>query len=40
MSWIFKQLREKGLKPNGATYGLAMEVSIAMRVYSQIVIVL
>ncbi|XP_024025463.1 pentatricopeptide repeat-containing protein At5g67570, chloroplastic [Morus notabilis] len=28
VSWIFKQLREKGLKPNGATYGLAMEVML------------
>lgn len=26
MSWVFQQLRESGLKPNGATYGLAMEV--------------
>jgi len=26
VSWVFKQLRKSGLKPNGATYGLAMEV--------------
>ncbi|CAI0405529.1 unnamed protein product [Linum tenue] len=25
-SWVFEQLRKGGLKPNGATYGLAMEV--------------
>ncbi|KAJ0040128.1 hypothetical protein Pint_27880 [Pistacia integerrima] len=25
--WVFKQLRKSGLKPNGATYGLAMEVN-------------
>lgn len=26
MSWVFNQLSKSGLKPNGATYGLAMEV--------------
>lgn len=26
VSWVFNQLRKSGLKPNGATYGLAMEV--------------
>ncbi|XWS45137.1 hypothetical protein CRYUN_Cryun15aG0111000 [Craigia yunnanensis] len=25
VSWVFKQLRESGLRPNGTTYGLAME---------------
>ena len=29
VSWVFKQLRACGLKPNGATYGLAMEVAIS-----------
>lgn len=29
VSWVFSQLRKSGLKPNGATYGLAMEVGIA-----------
>lgn len=24
--WVFEQLRKNGLKPNGASYGLAMEV--------------
>lgn len=24
--WVFEQIRKSGLKPNGATYGLAMEV--------------
>lgn len=28
--WVFKQLRKSSLKPNGATYGLAMEVSLMM----------
>ncbi|XP_047310589.1 pentatricopeptide repeat-containing protein At5g67570, chloroplastic [Impatiens glandulifera] len=28
VSWVFKQLRMKGLKPNGATYGLAMKVML------------
>ncbi|CAI0405532.1 unnamed protein product [Linum tenue] len=27
-SWVFEQLRKGGLKPNGATYGLAMEVML------------
>lgn len=27
VSWVFEQLRKCGLKPNGATYGLAMEVT-------------
>ncbi|KAL5755095.1 hypothetical protein ACOSP7_023315 [Xanthoceras sorbifolium] len=26
--WVFKQLRKNSLKPNGATYGLAMEVML------------
>lgn len=26
VSWVFKQLRKNGLRPNGASYGLAMEV--------------
>ncbi|KAJ8765584.1 hypothetical protein K2173_014706 [Erythroxylum novogranatense] len=28
VSWVFKQLRKSGLKPNAATYGLAMEVML------------
>ncbi|KAK7386359.1 hypothetical protein VNO78_26544 [Psophocarpus tetragonolobus] len=28
VSWVFKQLRKSGLKPNGASYGLAMEVML------------
>ncbi|XVE82943.1 hypothetical protein DITRI_Ditri16bG0045700 [Diplodiscus trichospermus] len=28
VSWVFKQLRKSGLRPNGATYGLAMEVML------------
>ncbi|XP_030538973.1 pentatricopeptide repeat-containing protein At5g67570, chloroplastic [Rhodamnia argentea] len=28
VSWVFEQLRKSGLKPNGATYGLAMEVML------------
>ncbi|XP_052204949.1 pentatricopeptide repeat-containing protein At5g67570, chloroplastic-like [Diospyros lotus] len=28
VSWVFEQLRKNGLKPNGATYGLAMEVML------------
>ncbi|GLT75389.1 hypothetical protein SLA2020_471200 [Shorea laevis] len=28
VSWVFEQLRKTGLKPNGATYGLAMEVML------------
>ncbi|CAN0917822.1 Pentatricopeptide repeat-containing protein At5g67570, chloroplastic [Linum grandiflorum] len=28
VSWVFEQLRKGGLKPNGATYGLAMEVML------------
>lgn len=26
VSWVFQQLRQNGIKANGATYGLAMEV--------------
>ncbi|OMO56462.1 hypothetical protein CCACVL1_26532 [Corchorus capsularis] len=28
VSWVFEQLRKSGLRPNGATYGLAMEVML------------
>ncbi|PON66774.1 Tetratricopeptide-like helical domain containing protein [Parasponia andersonii] len=28
VSWVFNQLRKSGLKPNGATYGLSMEVML------------
>ncbi|XP_025014237.2 pentatricopeptide repeat-containing protein At5g67570, chloroplastic isoform X1 [Ricinus communis] len=28
VAWVFEQLRKSGLKPNGATYGLAMEVML------------
>lgn len=28
VSWVFEQLRKSGLRPSGATYGLAMEVLI------------
>lgn len=27
VSWVFQQLRKYRLRPNGASYGLAMEVS-------------
>ncbi|XP_073119138.1 pentatricopeptide repeat-containing protein At5g67570, chloroplastic [Henckelia pumila] len=28
VSWVFEQLRKNGLRPNGASYGLAMEVML------------
>ncbi|KAG8384268.1 hypothetical protein BUALT_Bualt04G0100700 [Buddleja alternifolia] len=28
VSWVFQQLRKNGLRPNGASYGLAMEVML------------
>jgi pentatricopeptide repeat protein len=28
VSWVFVELRKNGLRPNGATYGLAMEVML------------
>ncbi|XP_022739855.1 pentatricopeptide repeat-containing protein At5g67570, chloroplastic [Durio zibethinus] len=28
VSWVFQQLRKSGLRPNGATYGIAMEVML------------
>ncbi|XP_057784488.1 pentatricopeptide repeat-containing protein At5g67570, chloroplastic-like [Salvia miltiorrhiza] len=28
VSWVFQQLRRNGLRPNGASYGLAMEVIV------------
>ncbi|XP_059641335.1 pentatricopeptide repeat-containing protein At5g67570, chloroplastic [Cornus florida] len=28
VSWVFEQLRKSGLRPNGATHGLAMEVML------------
>ncbi|XP_027180070.1 pentatricopeptide repeat-containing protein At5g67570, chloroplastic [Coffea eugenioides] len=28
VSWVFQQLRKSGLRPNGATYGLSMEVML------------
>ncbi|XP_047962879.1 pentatricopeptide repeat-containing protein At5g67570, chloroplastic [Salvia hispanica] len=28
VSWVFQQLRRNGLRPNGASYGLAMEVML------------
>ncbi|XP_021274126.1 pentatricopeptide repeat-containing protein At5g67570, chloroplastic [Herrania umbratica] len=28
VSWVFEQLKKSGLRPNGATYGLAMEVML------------
>ncbi|VFQ82407.1 unnamed protein product [Cuscuta campestris] len=31
--WVFQQIRSNGLKPNGATYGLAMEVMLRSRKY-------
>lgn len=34
VSWVFKQLRKGGLRPNGATYGLAMEVNTGLQVYN------
>ncbi|KAG9151372.1 hypothetical protein Leryth_026000 [Lithospermum erythrorhizon] len=33
VSWVFEQLRKSGLRPNGATYGLAMEVMLESRKY-------
>lgn len=29
MSWVIEEMRKGGLKPNGATFGLAMEVNIS-----------
>lgn len=36
MSWVFQQLRESGLKPSGATYGLAMEVITGLQYRQQV----
>eukprot|EP00261_Vitis_vinifera_P017522 XP_010647242.1 PREDICTED: pentatricopeptide repeat-containing protein At5g67570, chloroplastic [Vitis vinifera] len=36
VSWVFKQLRKCSLKPNGATYGLAMEVMLQSGKYDHV----
>ncbi|XVF59262.1 hypothetical protein PTKIN_Ptkin07bG0261400 [Pterospermum kingtungense] len=36
VSWVFKQLRKTGLRPNGATYGLAMEVMLQSGKYDMV----
>ncbi|XP_061949942.1 pentatricopeptide repeat-containing protein At5g67570, chloroplastic [Populus nigra] len=36
VSWVFQQLRRSGLKPNGATYGLAMEVMLLSGKYKSV----
>ncbi|KAI8031526.1 Pentatricopeptide repeat-containing protein [Camellia lanceoleosa] len=36
VSWVFGQLRKNGLKPNGATYGLAMEVMLRSGKYDRV----
>ncbi|KAG5241031.1 pentatricopeptide repeat-containing protein [Salix suchowensis] len=36
VSWVFQQLRRSGLKPNGATYGLAMEVMLHSGKYESV----
>ncbi|KZV19209.1 pentatricopeptide repeat-containing protein chloroplastic [Dorcoceras hygrometricum] len=33
VSWVFQQLRKNGLRPNGASYGLAMEVMLQSEKY-------
>ncbi|XP_077220238.1 tetratricopeptide repeat (TPR)-like superfamily protein isoform X2 [Tasmannia lanceolata] len=33
VSWVLEQMRHSGLKPTGATYGLAMEVMLKSRKY-------
>lgn len=33
VSWVFEQLRKNGLRPNGASYGLAMEVMLQSEKY-------
>ncbi|KAE8655146.1 hypothetical protein F3Y22_tig00117034pilonHSYRG00910 [Hibiscus syriacus] len=35
ISWVFDQLRKTGLRPNGATYGLAMEVLIIIDIFTR-----
>ncbi|PIN13844.1 hypothetical protein CDL12_13539 [Handroanthus impetiginosus] len=34
VSWVFQQLRKNGLRPNGASYGLAMEVMLKSGKYN------
>ncbi|KAL4019961.1 hypothetical protein IC575_018724 [Cucumis melo] len=34
--WVFTQLRKSGLRPNGATYGLSMEVMLKSGKYEQL----
>ncbi|KAL3844675.1 hypothetical protein ACJIZ3_002078 [Penstemon smallii] len=34
VSWVFQQLRKNGLRPNGASYGLAMEVMLQSGKYN------
>ncbi|KAA8522591.1 hypothetical protein F0562_013048 [Nyssa sinensis] len=36
VSWVFEQFRKSGLKPNGATYGLAMEVMLQSGKYDHV----
>ncbi|KAK9902602.1 hypothetical protein M0R45_001535 [Rubus argutus] len=38
VSWVFNQLRKSGLKPNGATYGLVMEVMLQSGKYDLLLI--
>lgn len=33
VSWVFEEMRKGGLKPNGATFGLAMEVMLQSKKY-------
>ncbi|XP_073296325.1 pentatricopeptide repeat-containing protein At5g67570, chloroplastic [Primulina huaijiensis] len=34
VAWVFEQLRKNGLRPNGASYGLAMEVMLQSEKYN------
>ncbi|EFH42956.1 EMB1408 [Arabidopsis lyrata subsp. lyrata] len=36
VSWVFVELRKNGLRPNGATYGLAMEVMLESGKYDRV----
>ncbi|CAI9111267.1 OLC1v1011446C1 [Oldenlandia corymbosa var. corymbosa] len=36
VSWVFEQLRKNGLRPNGATYGLSMEVMLECGKYEHV----
>lgn len=39
VSWVFHQIRRNGLRPNGASYGLAMEVTVCVNEHKLCLIV-